>query len=527
MLLHRRYLKPGLLFDLTRHLYARDIYACTARERVFMKASQMTISEYAISKALWSADVRQATVLYLFPTDKNVGEFSAARFGPAIEASPYLTNLVVEGGAAARGGLRKRGSDRVSLKRVRDRFIYLRGTKVRPDGQAPQLKSVDADIVLFDELDEIDPRAVPIAEKRVGHSRLKELDYISTPTYVGAGIHAQWMRSDQREWMVRCECCGTWQALTIEQVVTEWDNLDRPVAWNGQDEGRAYVACERCGEELDRSGSGQWVAEHPERDVAGFHLTKLFSGTIDLLEVVLALDTVNETQRRETFNQDLGLPYTPRGGQMTRVVLDQCRRDYAHGAVQGEQTVLGCDVGRVLHIVIRGPADSESGERPQRWAGEVDTFEELSMLMRRYRVQNAVIDALPETHKVREFQAAFPGRVWLAYYSNARDGSRDVQPVRWDPRKRIVLMDRTRSMDAMYAQFYEPVVATLPANARDVPDYYAHLQAPVRIIEERASGERVARYVEEGADHLAHAENYCMAAGLRRVQPRKARSRQG
>jgi hypothetical protein len=277
---------------------------------------------------------------------------------------------------------------------------------------------------------------------------------------------------------------------------------------------------------MERTGTGRWVAAHPERDVVGFHLTKLFSGTTQLLEIVMALDTADETRRRETFNQDLGLPYTPRGGQMTKLLLDQCRREYAHGPVPGEHTVMGCDVGRVLHVVIRGQVDAETGARHQRWAGEVASFAELGRLMQQYRVQTAVIDALPETHQVREFQANYPGRVWLAYYTGAQD-SRDVEPVRWDKRKGIVMIDRTRSLDAMYAQFYDPVRATLPAHARDIRDYYAHLRAPVRVMEERANGERVARYVEESDDHLAHAENYCMAAGMRPAQPPPARSRQG
>jgi hypothetical protein len=38
------------------------------------------------------------------------------------------------------------------------------------------------------------------------------------------------------------------------------------------------------------------------------------------------------------------------------------------------------------------------------------------------------------------------------------------------------------------------------------------MKAPVRVIEKRPNGERVARYVESGEDHYAHAENYCEAA---------------
>ncbi len=504
---HRRLLMPGRPLDLQKHAYLVDIYNEIARQVVIYKAGQMGASEYLISYAMHACDERGATVLYVFPTDKHVSDFSSARIGPAIEASPYLDEIIIEGGAA--GG--KRGADRVTLKRIRDRFIYLRGGKVDPDGKAPQLKAIDADVIILDEVDEIDPRAPAIARKRLGHSLIAEERLVSTPTYPGRGIHAEWLESDQREWHVKCSHCGEWQPLTIGQVVIEWDDLERPLAWYGQDEGRAWVACRKCGRELDRLGTGQWVATYPDRDIAGYHLTKLFSPMMELLEVVQALDTVDDTERQEAFNQDLGEPYTPRGGQLTDEVLDACRRDYAHGPVFGEQTVMGLDVGKVLHGVIRGPMDPETGERPQRWAGET-TWDDVGRLMRLYSVERLVIDALPETTKARELQGALPkGVVWLAYYINQKEGTKRPDPEQWDEENGVVNLDRTRTLDQMFARFYEGR-NTLPGNARDVQDYYDHLKAPVRVLEKRPDGQQVARYVESNPDHLAHAENYCAAA---------------
>lgn len=510
-IIHRRYLKPGLAFDLTTHLYLRDIYACTAQHMVIYKASQMGASEYAVSYAMHACDMRQATVLYVFPKEGHVSDFSAARIGPALEASPYLESIVVEAG---KGG--KRGADRVTLKRIRDRFWYLRGATVSPSGNAPQLKSIDADVLIFDEWDEMDPRAPDIGRKRLGHSLIAEERDISTPTYPGRGIHKEYEQSDQRQWHVRCEGCGERQPMTINQVVMEWDKLERPVAWHGMEEGRAYVACRKCGRELDRLAAGEWVAEYPSRHRVGFHLTKLFSPTAELLQIVHSLQQTDETKRRECFNQDLGLPYTPRGGQMTDAILDQCQRDYRHGPVPGERPFMGVDVGRVLHVVIRGPANAE-GERPQRFAGEVDSFEELANLARRYSVQTCVVDALPETRAARAFQSSFPrGVVWLAYYTG--DIDKHQEPATWNGKEGTVTLDRTRMLDITFARFLGDEqgrrVNTLPAGAHDIPSYYDQMKAPVRVLSENTTGPVVARYVESGPDHYAHAENYATAAAM-------------
>lgn len=506
---HRAWLREGQLFDLAHHLYLVDIYNCQAREIVIAKASQMGASEYAISYALHACDQRRATVLYVFPTETHVGDFSAERINAALEVSPYLSKLVVGG---RDGG--KRGADRVTLKRVRDRFLYLRGAQVSPSGNAPQLKSVAGDIVIFDELDEMDPRAPVIGVKRLGHSAIGGRLDISTLTYHGRGIDARFQESDQREWHVRCASCGEWQPLTIHQVVLEWDELERPTAWHGMNEGRAFVACRKCGRELDRVGRGQWVAAHPERPIAGFHLSKLFSATADLMPILAQLQKTDETTRRECFNQDLGLPYRPRGGQLTEAALDGCRREYAHGPVRGERPVMGVDVGNLLHVVVRGPLDAD-GERPQRFAGEVATFDEVGRLIRQYRPRRVVIDGLPETRMARKLQEDFPrGMVWLAYFA---ERSKDEEPVHFDREKGTVVVDRTRTLDATLEGFSEVMQAnTLPANAREIGggDYYRHMTEPVRVIEEGKRTAAMARYVSERPDHYCFAEAYCHVAAL-------------
>jgi len=205
----------------------------------------------------------------------------------------------------------------------------------------------------------------------------------STPTYSGRGIHAGWLKSDQREWHVRCAHCGEWQSLSINQVVVEWDQLGRPVRWHGQAESRAWVACRKCGREVDRVSAGQWIAARPGVDIAGYHLTKLFSPATSLLDVVKALDTVDETRRKEAFNQDLGEPYTPRGGKLTETMLDDCRREYAHGPRKGLACWMGVDVGKMLHVVIRS-FDPEAGERPQIWAGGIESWKELGHTVQRF-----------------------------------------------------------------------------------------------------------------------------------------------
>lgn len=504
---YRRELKPGEPFDLESHQFLRALYEETAQRVVAKKSGQAGVSEYLISYALHACDQRDMNVFYVFPTDTHVSDFSAERLGLAIESSDYLSQIVV-GGRGAGEMIRKRGADKVTQKRIRDRYLYFRGGQVKKTGQAPQLKSVPADAVIVDEWDEVDPRAPIIAHERLGHSKVAEERAVSTPTYVGRGIDAEYELTDQREWNIRCQHCGQWQPLSIQQIVIEWDKLERPVAWHGQKEGRAFCACIKCSKEVDRLGKGQWVAKRPGVPIVGYHISKLLSPLFDPLEVVTRLQSTNETKRRETYNQTLGLGYKPRGGGLDDAALDACLRDYAHGEHRG--VFMGIDTSPdALHVVVRGRPQSESGERPQVFAGEI-TWDALPNMWRRYRPAMTVIDGGPEGSKARDFQKLAPTRIWLSFY---QDDMKDEAPIRKNEDERHVVLDRTRTLDLTIERFASQE-NTLPANGKDIPDYYAQLKSPVRVQEKTARGIDVSRYVESGPDHFCHSENFCTVASL-------------
>lgn len=510
---YRAFLAQDKPIDFKAHPYLVGLYKLDAQRVVVSKAAQLGVSEYAISYAIHAADQRKANVLYIFPSDRTISDFSAARIAPAIEASAYLKTIVEN----RTGG--RRGVDQTQLKRIRNRYLYLRGGMVKPDGRAPQLKSIDADVLIMDEFDEMDPRAPSIAVKRLGHSRIAEERLISTPSYPGMGVHAKFLESDQRHWFVVCPHCRQRQAMSMDQVIIESDSLDRPVRWHGQGEGRVFVVCAKCGKEVDRLGPGEWVAQVPGQSLVGFHMNKLFSPHVDLADLIANLQTTDETKRKEAYNQDWGLPYKPKGGGLDDETLDACKRPYALAAIGGERCVMGVDVGKILNVVIRGPQHPETGERPLRYAGEVPSFDDLAHLIRRYRVKCCVIDANPETRKVREFQAnQKPGLVWVCYYSLGHQGMKTEEPLNWNDDDGRVDADRTRMMDETVSRFTEQA-NTIPANAKTgIPNYYDQLKAPVRLTLARGGdGVQVARYVETGADHYAHAEVYACIASMKAV----------
>ena len=114
------------------------------------------------------------------------------------------------------------------------------------------------------------------------------------------------------------------------------------------------LLCQRCQAVLNRSQAGEWVATYPDRAVHGYHVSALWIPTRSLADIVAGLSETDESKRQQVYNQGLGLPYKSRGAvSLSDDVLDACRREYALGPKRGG-AFCGIDVGRVLHVVIRG-----------------------------------------------------------------------------------------------------------------------------------------------------------------------------
>lgn len=507
----RPFLIPGREFDLENHKYLIDLYRCDAHEIVVKKSGQAGVSEWLLTYALHTCDQRNGNVLYLFPTEGTVSDFSTARLGPAIEASEYLGKIVIDG--SGKSGMY--GSNKITLKRIRNSFLYFRFSKVDVEGNAPQLRSIDADVLILDEVDVLDQRAPSIAVKRLGHARpgLGNILWVSTPTFPDYGIDAEYQDSDQREWFILCEFCGNRQPLTIQDVVIEWDDLDRPISWHGQEEHNAWPVCNNCGKKLNRLADGEWVAKFPQSERAGFHLSKLFSPHNNILSIVKNLDTVDETKKREAWNQDLGLPYVTKGANLSAETIDACRRQYGHGPDPYTTCYMGIDVGTMLHVVVRTMASHINGETKQLYAGEA-TWDSVHNLVKIYRPNVIVIDAMPETTESRRFQDTYNrNMVWLAYYPNQQVGSKREDIAIWNPLERTVMIDRTRALDAMFAGFYGRK-STLPAHARNIREYYNQLRVPLKVKKEiGTTGVEVMAYIDRRKpDHYSHSETYVLIA---------------
>jgi len=533
-LAHR--LIKGNPFSFDGHEYLREIYTALDGDRVdsdvvIEKAAQMGASEWAISAAFWFADRAPNTrVIYWFPTDTDVADFSRDRITSAIADSDYLQEIVGGGRAIAEFAKRSRTSgpdvDNVHLKSVRSSLIYFRGMFAKR-----RAKSIPADFLIFDELDEAPPNNLAQARERMSHSPWKWVLSLSTPSLPDFGIDVTWRQSDQRFLHLECGC--------PEGTVLE-DNFPECIGVT-PDSQDVWLRCPKCGKDrLDPcrlATVGEyvgWIPRYPEKKTKrGYHLSQLFSTAISTRAVWTEF-TSPKVDIAEFYNSKLGVPYAGDRVPLTRELLAQCHGDWPLAAV-GQNVCIGIDQGDQLHIVVTKPDFNTGLVRVinARIIEERDPWPEAYRLIDSYVNASVVIDALPNKADARRLVDRYKGRAWMCYYS---DQQKDV--ISQDPDKTHpdygckVTAHRTETLDRVVDGFRRTaaglatgIVLPHPSVPINKP-IYDHLCALAKIKRPkvisiggttRETGEYSFVYIETGPDHFSHAINYaCIAQSLYR-----------
>ena len=378
-------------------------------------------------------------------------------------------------------------------------FCYFRASN-----SLPSITSVPGDAIFVDEVDRMTQENVPYFEKRLEHSDLRWQRWASTPTFNGYGIHKLYVESDQHEYNVKCNHCGEWQVLDF------WQNVDTE---------NARIFCYKCKKTIiPWQLQGEWIAKNPDGEHRGYHVSQLYSPRLHLKELVKSSKKVAEHEIQQFYNQNLGIPYEPKGAKLTDADLHNCIKPYripVDLSKIDEPLFMGIDVGKVLHYVIRTEKRIVAIGSVPHFTNALDS---VASLFKQYNCEGAVIDALPETRKVQELVMEFPSRIKMCYYSGLNEMKIGDEYWRVDMDK--VNTNRTVSLDMVFAEIKTRELE-LPENVDDFTEFKDHLKSTTRILRDDHNKDITdvkswkppkAEYVEVGPDHLLHALNYSKIA---------------
>jgi hypothetical protein len=481
----------GRPFSFDGHEYLRAIYDDAGPYVVLSKAAQIGGTTWAVLRSL-HACLQGLNVIYFFPTRTDVLEFSKSRVSPLLQENPFLSRLMND-------------TDTAGLKRIGEAHLYLRGMQ-----STVGMKSVPADMVVFDELDETSPAAKAMARERLAHSDYKRVIELSNPSLPDYGVDEQFQKSDQRHWTLKCPACGRWTSPVKEfpTKLGEEVKIIRP-----SEDGCHYLACPGCEATLDLA-AGDWVADFPDRAVHGYRISQLFSSKVDPGEILEEYRTTRFPDR--FFNLKIGVPWADLERRLdVASVLSLCGDEVMLENAERGSFSMGVDTGKLLHVVILRNARWGEKRRIVHLAVCKD-FEDLDGLMSAFHVTRCVIDGLPETHATRAFAQRHPRRVYLSFFNESQRGA-----PKWDEEGQIVQVNRTEALDASRTVVRDRQLI-LPRSTPLVEVFARHMAADAKVLDEdEATGIKKYRYVKTGENHLSLAFTYAWLAAKDLFRPPK------
>jgi hypothetical protein len=502
----------GRRFDPSLVPYLIEIYYDTCRDLTVRKASQIGMTVYSLGRVEHGADQLGERWIYFLPTDEEMDLFVADRVEAGIRESDYLTSRMGK-------------TDNRALKQIGPGLIYFRGlwTKRRA-------KSVPADGLVFDELDEHRPGNVAMAKDRILASSVQRTISLSVPSFSNYGIDRQFKESDKRYFKHKCPSCGEWNCLD-----TDFPHNFRPIPQSRKrsfpDGATHYRGCRFCDAKLDMR-TGSWVAEFPDRQAHGYLVSRLYTlicppdspnvATYLWGEYEKSHNSVEDTERWEiSFRAN---PYDGEGARINDDLLESFERDIGF-FYSGKGCVMGVDCGNSLHASVYQRSGTDLvliyAEKTKSWG-------RVHQLFRQFGCYVAGVDRGPELHSARAFAHAFPGRVFLISYGSDEIDSRDdryitrkVRDDLHDGKHKVpwVTVDRTASLDST-VDFVCTGHLLLPDrkrlkqdDRRNYDEYRFNLENLKSKKEERAGGKKEKIYIR-AENHHGMGLNYARVAAF-------------
>ena len=494
----------GRLLDLEQRAWMRAVYDDNYHHVVLCKATQVGGSVWAMLRCVHLAHTKpnwRGTV-YFFPSRSDVLDFSQTRVKPLVEENPIL--------ADAMGDI-----DKAGVRQIGDSYLYFRGMRT-----SIGMKSLPADCVAFDELDEATEAAKTMAKERLASSPYRYVLELSNPSIPQFGVDLAYSGnrdagmpgSDQRGWHIKCKGCNNWTCMELEfpHLLGEEDlRVIRPRDGNYTSTlpGSWYRCCSKCGKELE-TRNGQWVRAVQDNSLAhGYRLSQLYSPTIDPASI--AFDYKTTRYPHLFYNLKIGIAWVSSADKLNPSEVLACAGDHAMAPTDAGPCTMGVDQGSDLHVVISRWSEISDARKivhidkykhkvPEDWL-------QLDELMKRYKVVRCVVDALPNQSLARAFAHRHKGKVYLNFYDAHRKGKPS-----WDENQWVVREDRTEAIDASRSVYRDDssISVILPRATDEVQDYARHMAALTKKREEADDGSVRFVYVHTAPDHYAHAWVY-------------------
>lgn len=339
---------------------------------------------------------------------------SSERFMPIVRTVPDAYRIMIDDPSGPRRG----GEGNVLIRNMggsRFHFLWTSGRTTT--------ESVPLDVVSFDEVQEMSIADMEKTGERLSASRIRYTLMGSTANWPDRDIHFFYKKGTRHRFWTACPSCGTHQVLDDHFpscIKFRELEVDGVVASDYR-----YV-CHQCDGVIVDSQVGQWRADNPEAPFQSIHYPQFLSPTITPREMIEAY--FNADDMKNFYNRKLGKPYLdPSQVPVDLEMLNDCAKiGMSLGVVwesRGSGYFMGIDQMGAFNVVLIAKR-LPSGHMAVVHAEEIyndDPFARCDELMKQFAISVCVVETLPNYNDAKRFAGRFPGRVFLASYSDLKD----------------------------------------------------------------------------------------------------------
>ena len=465
--------EKGDLINFTDHPFLFDIYRDQAQFIAVMKAAQVGMTTLEIIKNHYDAKRYKLDIIFTQPTDGDVKIFVGGKVNRILANNPCMLADMVG----------KDAKDSIEQKKIGNSMIYFRGTWTKKAAI-----SVTADRLSHDEKDSSKLDVIADYQTRTQHSKFKQTHTYSHPNLPETGIHADWMKSDQKHWFIKCPHCQFWQFLS-------W-NTEDPRKMSVDLESKQYV-CKRCRGVLsdDVRRRGQWVAKHPERPISGYWIPLLIAPWFSAADIIAKYQDPDIT-KEHFFTKILGIPFADGTSKLLRNHFLQNLTGSKWAPDVNDRVILGVDTGLKVDYVL-------GNEYGMFFHGDSDDYGALDDIMKRWPKCIAVLDGGGDIIRTRAFVERWPGRTLLCFLAGDRK-TKELVKFNKGEEHGVCSADRNRMIQLVVDEFRDKRIP-VHGDENEWFEYWLDWNnlSKIKVLDPDTNAVKGYKWVRNGRDHRA------------------------
>jgi len=472
--------ETGQDFDFHDHRYLIDIYLDNSKYLCSLKAGQIGFSNMAILKTIWLAHYRKMEIGYILPTVDMVEKFVGSKVNRIAQQNPIVASYMKD-------------KDSVSQKQIGESFIFYLGAMT--DRSAIMLT---LDALVADEYDKSPQEVLETYDSRLQHSKIGYKWVFSNPTIPDFGVDKFWRISDQKKWHVT-HLCG--KRYILDESCIDYQ--------------QKLFICPSCKKEItdEERRMGEWIPT-AKGEWSGYWIPLW----INTMHTAAKICEYKKTKTPEYFaNFVAGLPFTGSGNKVNASTVIKCISPKVND--QSDRVIIGVDTGLPIHYTLCNKQGFfYYGKCSDPLTGK-DPYLELEALLKRFPGSILVSDQGGDLIGIRNLQAKYGGRVFLAWY---RADQKSMDLAKWGEGTEYgkVVIDRNRAIQWLVDEMTDKRMV-FNGTESEWTEYISHWLNIYRAWEKDESGQidktKGFKWERNGADHYVHATLYARI-GLEKYQ---------